>query len=95
MGTSLHAAMVGRHWIESLARIPAEADNSSEFRFRDPIVDESTLVVSICQSGETADTLAAMEEATNKGARQITLCNYPGTQTTRIARRHHPDQCGT
>jgi glucosamine--fructose-6-phosphate aminotransferase (isomerizing) len=85
MGTSLHAAMVGRAWIESLARIPAEADNSSEFRYRDPIIDGRTLVVSVCQSGETADTLAAMEEAAAKGARQITLCNYDGTQTTRVA----------
>ena len=85
MGTSLHAAMVGRTWIETLARIPAEADNSSEFRYRNPVVDERTLVVSISQSGETADTLAAMEEAANKGARQVTLCNFPGTQTTRIA----------
>ena len=85
MGTSLHAAMVGRAWIESLARIPAEAENSSEFRYRDPIIDDRTLVVSVCQSGETADTLAAMEEAAAKGARQITLCNYDGTQTTRVA----------
>jgi len=85
MGTSLHAAMVGRHWIESLARISAEADNSSEFRHRDPIIDERTLVISVCQSGETADTLAAMETAANRGARQVTLCNYEGTQTTRIA----------
>jgi len=85
MGTSLHAAMVGRAWIESLARIPAEADNSSEFRYRDPVIDDRTLVISVSQSGETADTLAAMEEAASKGARQHTLCNYPGTQTTRIA----------
>ncbi len=85
MGTSLHTAMVGRTWMESLARIATEADNSSEFRYRDPVVDERTLVVSISQSGETADTLAAMEEASKKGARQITLCNYGGTQTTRIA----------
>ena len=85
MGTSLHAAMVGRTWFESLTRIPAEADNSSEFRYRDPVIDDRTLVVSLSQSGETADTLAAMEEATRKGARQITLCNYEGTQTTRIA----------
>ena len=85
MGTSLHAAMVGRTWMESLARIPSEVDNSSEFRYRDPVVDERTLVVSVCQSGETADTLAAMEEATRKGTRQITLCNYGGTQTTRVA----------
>jgi glucosamine--fructose-6-phosphate aminotransferase (isomerizing) len=85
MGTSMHAAMVGRAWIESLARIPAEADNSSEFRYRDPIIEDRTLVVSICQSGETADTLAAMGEAANRGARQIVLCNYDGTQATRIA----------
>ena len=85
MGTSLHAAMVGRKWIESLARIPVEADNSSEFRYRDPIIDERTLVISVCQSGETADTLSAMETAAQRAARQITLCNYEGTQTTRIA----------
>ena len=85
MGTSLHAAMVGRVWMEALARIPCEFDNSSEYRYRDPVVNDGTLVVSVCQSGETADTLAAMEEARRKGARQITLCNYPGTQTTRIA----------
>ena len=85
MGTSLHAATVGRTWIESLTRIPSEADNSSELRYRDPVMDERTLVVSISQSGETADTLAAMEEAARKGARQLTICNYAGTQTTRIA----------
>ena len=85
MGTSLHAAMVGRMWMESLARIPSESDNSSEFRYRDPVIGPRTLVVSVCQSGETADTLAAMEEASKRGARQITLCNYEGTQTTRIA----------
>jgi glucosamine--fructose-6-phosphate aminotransferase (isomerizing) len=85
MGTSLHAAMVGSHWFESLARIPASADNSSEFRYRDPILDDRTLVVSVSQSGETADTLAAMTEAAEKGARQITLCNFIGPQSTRIA----------
>ncbi len=85
MGTSLHAATVARNWIESLARIPAEVDNSSEFRYRDPVVDERTLVVSVCQSGETADTLAAMGEAAEKGARQITVCNYDGTQATLVA----------
>ena len=85
MGTSLHAATVGRTWMESLTRIPSEADNSSELRYRDPVMDERTLLVSISQSGETADTLAAMEEAERKGARQLTLCNYAGTQTTRVA----------
>ena len=85
MGTSMHAAMVGRHWIESLARIQADYDNSSEFRYRDPVIGEDTLVVSVSQSGETADTLAAMGEAALRGARQVTLCNYEGTQATRIA----------
>ncbi len=85
MGTSLHAAMVGRMWMESFARIPAEADNASEFRYRDPAIDHRTLVVSVSQSGETADTLAAMEEADRRGARQLTLCNYAGAQSTRVA----------
>ena len=85
MGTSLHAAMVAKYWIESFAKITTEIDNSSEFRYRDPLVDDKTLIVSICQSGETADTLAAMELAHNKGAQQITLCNYENTQSTRIA----------
>ena len=85
MGTSLHAAMVGRHWIESLARIPAEYDNASEFRYRDPIIDERTLVVSVGQSGETADTLGAMEVAALKRAPQITICNHEGSQAARVA----------
>lgn len=94
MGTSLHAAMLGRHWMETLANIPAEYDNSSEYRYRSPILDSGTLVVSVCQSGETVDTLAAMELARDIGAPQITLCNYPGTQTTRIARHTMPLRAG-
>ena len=85
MGTSLHAGMLGRHWMETLAKLPSDYDNSSEFRYRSPVLDSRTLVVSVCQSGETVDTLAAMELARDLGAPQITLCNYPGTQTTRIA----------
>ena len=85
MGTSLHSAMVGRLWMESLARIPCEVDNASEFRYREPVIDERTLVVSISQSGETADTLAAMELAARYGARQVTLVNNPGSQATRVA----------
>ena len=85
MGTSLHSAMVGRLWMESLARIPSEVDNSSEFRYREPVIDERTLVVSISQSGETADTLAAMEIAARHGAKQVTLVNNPGSQATRVA----------
>ena len=85
MGTSLHSAMVGRLWMESLARIPSEVDNSSEFRYREPVIDERTLVVSISQSGETADTLAAMEIAARYGAKQVTLANNPGSQASRVA----------
>ena len=85
MGTSLHAAMLGRYWVENLAKIPCEYDNSSEFRYRNPVIGPETLVVSVSQSGETADTLAAMELAARSGARQITLTNYAGTQATRIA----------
>ena len=85
MGTSLHAAMLGRYWMENLAKIPCEYDNSSEFRYRNPVLGPETLVVSVSQSGETADTLAAMELVASRGARQITLSNYAGTQATRIA----------
>ena len=85
MGTSFHAAMVGRMWMESMTRIPTEADNSSEFRYREPVIDERTLVVSISQSGETADTLAGMELAARHGAKQITLANNLGSQASRVA----------
>jgi len=85
MGTSMHSAMVGRHYFERFARLPAEVDNSAEFRYRQPVLDENTLVVSIAQSGETVDTLAAMDEARRAGCMQITLCNTPGAQTTRVA----------
>ena len=85
MGTSLHSAMVGRLWMESLARVPSEVDNSSEFRYRDPVINERTLVVSISQSGETADTLAAMDLAARHGAKQVTLANNPGSQAGRVA----------
>ena len=85
MGTSLHSAMVGRLWMEKIARIPSEVDNSSEFRYREPVIDERTLVVSISQSGETADTLAAMDLAAQYGAKQVTLANNPGSQASRVA----------
>ena len=85
MGTSFHACLVGRMIMESLTGIPAEADNAAEFRYRDPLVDSSTLTISIAQSGETVDTLAAMEEAKAKGCPQITICNNPEAQTTRLA----------
>ena len=85
MGTSLYAAMIARHYIERFARIPAEVDNASEFRYRRPVLDERTLVISVSQSGETVDTLAAMEEAQRAGCAQLTICNTPGSQATRLA----------
>ena len=84
-GTSLHAAQVGRHLVEQLGGIPAEAESASEYRYREPFLDEHTLVVSIAQSGETADTVAAMEMVRGTGARLITICNVEGSQTTRLA----------
>ena len=85
MGTSFNAALVARYMMERLSGLPSEAENASEFRYRDPILDSRTLVVSIGQSGETADTLSAMEEASGKGARLITVCNSEGSQATRLA----------
>ena len=85
MGTSFNAALVARYMMEQLSGLPSEAENASEFRYRDPILDSRTLVVSIGQSGETADTLSAMEEASGKGARLITVCNSEGSQATRLA----------
>ena len=84
-GTSLHAAQVGRHHIERLAGIPAEAESASEFRYRDPIIGPRTLVVSIGQSGETADTVAAMHLAREKGATLVTICNAEESQAARVA----------
>ncbi len=85
MGTSYHACQVARLWVEELAGIPAEAENASEFRYRRPILDRQTLVVAVGQSGETADTLAGMEEALRQGARLVTVCNVEGSQATRKA----------
>ncbi len=84
-GTSLHAALVGRYFMESLAGLPAETDCASEMRYRTSYLDAETLVVSITQSGETADTLAAMEAAGAGGARQVVICNAEGSQATRLA----------
>lgn len=85
MGTSLHAAMIGRRYFEQFALVPAETDNGSEFRYRDPVLDERTLVVSVSQSGETVDVLEAMAVAKANGAIQVTVCNTEGAQTTRVA----------
>jgi len=82
-GTSWHAALVGKYLFEELARIPAEVDYSSEFRYRDPIIPPDTLVIAISQSGETADTLAAVREAKAKGAKVLGICNVVGSSIAR------------
>jgi glucosamine--fructose-6-phosphate aminotransferase (isomerizing) len=84
-GTSWHAALAGKFMIEKLARLPVEVDYGSEFRYRDPIVEESTLTIVISQSGETADTLAAQREAKQKGSKTLAICNVVGSMITREA----------
>ncbi|HVT59912.1 MAG TPA: glutamine--fructose-6-phosphate transaminase (isomerizing) [Thermoanaerobaculia bacterium] len=84
-GTSWHAALVGKFLIEELARLPVEVDYGSEYRYRDPLVDDRVLAVGISQSGETADTLSAMEAARERGAPLLAICNVQGSQATRIS----------
>lgn len=84
-GTAAYAGMVGKFLIEHIARIPVEVDIASEFRYRDPIIDEKSVVIAISQSGETADTLAAMELARRKGAKLWSVVNVIGSQAMRIA----------
>ena len=84
-GTSWHAALVGKFLIEQLARVPVDVDYGSEYRYRQPIVSASDLVVAVTQSGETADTLAALREARRHGARSLAICNVVGSMATREA----------
>ncbi len=84
-GTSWHSALIGKFMIESIARLPVEVDYGSEYRYRDPIVDGKVLAVGISQSGETADTLSAMEAAKERGAKLFSVCNVEGSQATRIS----------
>ncbi len=84
-GTSWHAGLVGKFLFEQLARVPVDVDYGSEYRYRDPIVDARSLAVVITQSGETADTLAALREAKQKGAHAIAICNVVGSMVTREA----------
>ena len=84
-GTSWHAALIGEHMIEELTRVPVEVEYASEFRYRNPIVNERTLCVVISQSGETADTLAAMREAKRRGARTLGIVNVVGSSIAREA----------
>jgi glucosamine--fructose-6-phosphate aminotransferase (isomerizing) len=84
-GTSWHAALVGKYLIESLARLPVDVEIASEFRYRRPVMDGRVLTVAISQSGETADTLAALDEARDRGARTLAICNVVGSSAARDA----------
>ena len=84
-GTSWHAGLVGKYLIESLAQVPVEVDYGSEYRYRNPIIAKNELAIVITQSGETADTLAALREAKRKGASSIAICNVVGSMATREA----------
>ena len=82
-GTAYHAGLVGKMVIEKMAKVPVEVDVASEFRYRDPFVDENTLFIAISQSGETLDTLAALREAKRKGARVLSVVNVVGSSVAR------------
>lgn len=82
-GTAYHAGLVGKYAIEKFAKIPVEVDVASEFRYRDPFVDENTLFIAVSQSGETLDTLAALREAKRKGARILSVVNVVGSSVAR------------
>jgi glutamine---fructose-6-phosphate transaminase (isomerizing) len=84
-GTSWHAGLAGKYMMERLARLPVEVDYGSEFRYRDPIIQPNTLTIVISQSGETADTLAALREAKQKGSATLAICNVVGSMITREA----------
>ena len=84
-GTSYHAGLVGEHLFEELARIPVEVEYASEFRYRNPPMDRNTIILTITQSGETADTLAALRESKRKGHPTLSLCNVVGSSIAREA----------
>jgi len=84
-GTSWHAGLAGKYMIEQLARIPVEVDYASEFRYRDPVLCETDLLLVISQSGETADTIAALREAKQQGCKVLSICNVQGSMITREA----------
>jgi len=93
-GTASHAGMIGKILIERIAHVPTQMEIASEFRYSDPIIDQNTVVLAISQSGETADTLAAMEEGRKKGATLWSIVNAIGTQAMRIANGYISMQAG-
>ena len=84
-GSSYHAGLVAKYAIEHWARLPTEVDIASEFRYRDPVLDERTLVIGVCQSGETIDTLQAMREARAEGAKVLVISNVVDSSMAREA----------
>ncbi|MEO7660292.1 MAG: glutamine--fructose-6-phosphate transaminase (isomerizing) [Pyrinomonadaceae bacterium] len=84
-GTSWHAGLAGKYMLEAIARVPVEVDYASEFRYRDPVLSETDLIIVISQSGETADTIAAMREAKQAGCKILAVCNVQGSMITREA----------
>ncbi len=84
-GTAWHACQVGKYFVEQIARIPSDVDYGSEFRYRDPVIEDGTVVVVVSQSGETADTLAAIEAARERGAKVIAICNVVDSSIARRA----------
>jgi glucosamine--fructose-6-phosphate aminotransferase (isomerizing) len=93
-GTSWHASLVAKFLIERFARVPTEVDYASEFRYRDPIINQGTLMTVVTQSGETADTLAAMREGKERGATTVAVCNVMGSTATREADGTILTHCG-
>ena len=84
-GTAYHAALIGKYLVERLARIPCDVEIASEYRYREPVVSQGQLVVAVTQSGETVDTLAAMEEGKKRGARLLTFVNVMGSEASRVS----------
>ena len=93
-GTSYYSGLVGRHYFETIARLPAQTEIGSEFRYADPIIDARTAVLAITQSGETVDTLAAMEEARTKGSKVWCIVNVLGSEARRVADGYITMQAG-
>ncbi|MBI5209554.1 MAG: glutamine--fructose-6-phosphate transaminase (isomerizing) [Elusimicrobia bacterium] len=93
-GTAHHACMIGRYWIEDLADVPAQVEIASEFRYREHVLGPKDLVVAVSQSGETADTLAAVRAAKDKGAKVFSICNCVGAAITRAADYNLYTHCG-
>jgi glutamine---fructose-6-phosphate transaminase (isomerizing) len=93
-GTAFYAGLVGKYLIEMLAKVPVDVDCGSEFRYREPLLDRDSAVLAITQSGETADTLAPMEQSLERGLKTLVICNTPGSRAAQIADGALFSQCG-